>query len=101
MVAGAVDLCLVRRGGTDQQCRRACVAAGGAVAQGELWLRQRSREPVRGAAADRDSVVPPARTVATGLPGIGGGRGVAGRPPAVSAPCTIGRLNGYVRVLVS
>jgi hypothetical protein len=67
-----------RRRGADQQRVRAEAAAGGAVAEGQFWLGQRSRQSVCRAANDGGSIVPPAGAAAIGVPrGRRGGR-VAG-----------------------
>ena len=90
MVGGAVDL---RAGGgrrANQQCLRTRPASGRVVAQGKLWLGQRSRQSLCGAAVDGGSILPPARTAAAGLPGGGGGGYDAGNLAPVAASCTTG-----------
>ena len=52
---------------TNQQCSGARPAAGGAVAAGQFWYRQRSGQSLCGVRADGGSVRPPARTAAAGV----------------------------------
>lgn len=60
-----------------------------AVAQGELRVRQRDRQPVCGAVADGDSHLPTARPVAPGLPYRGWGGGTRRDRRAIPGPYSI------------
>src|SRR5581483_8695993 len=93
VVAGAVDLRPGRGGRADQQCVRAGVAAGRAVAEGLLWLRYRGGQSVRGATADGGSHLSAARPAGAGLLGSGGGSGAPGDCRAVAAPSVPEDLN--------
>src|SRR5262249_20251340 len=86
-VGGAVDLRPSRRGGADEQCLRARLAARGTMAQGELWLRQRNGQPLCRAAADRGRHLSAASAGAAGLPGGGGRGGTSRNGGALAASC--------------
>jgi hypothetical protein len=85
-VDSAVDLCQGRGCRADQQRDRACLAAGGAVAQGQLRVRQRGGQSICRTTADGGNHLPAARAVAAGLPGGGGGGGAPRNRSAIVAP---------------
>ena len=69
--------------------------AGGAVAQGQLLVGQRSRQSVRGAAIHGDRLGPPARAAVAGFAGgCGGSCAPANRGP-LAPRRTAGRANAY------
>src|SRR5262245_25325575 len=67
-VAGLVGVPGLRRGGADEQSRRAGAAPGGVVAAALVRLSQCGRLSVRGADADGSAVAPPAEALGAGVP---------------------------------